>query len=170
MGWKVDPCALHDASLADGNSVPISGMCKGLEWLLHSLVFRVDFLLLPLGTCDMVLGVQWLSDLRDIMFNFKKLTMKFKYDGKMFSLEGITPKSQLAMVKTSTLQKSNEDQVQLFMIKVNIRNKKHTRVHAIQTRTLNLRLFKKYYRTILRCFKNLQVYLFLELHLITIFP
>lgn len=71
MGWIVDPCKVLDAKLVDGNSVPISGMCKGLEWLFHNTVFRVDFLLLPLGTCDMVLGVQWLSTLGDIIFNFK---------------------------------------------------------------------------------------------------
>lgn len=26
MEWKVDPCALLDANLADGNSLPITGM------------------------------------------------------------------------------------------------------------------------------------------------
>lgn len=34
-------------------------------------LFKAYFLLLPLGTCDMVLGVQWLYDLGDTKFNFK---------------------------------------------------------------------------------------------------
>lgn len=25
--WKVDPCKLLDASMADGNPMPVSGMC-----------------------------------------------------------------------------------------------------------------------------------------------
>lgn len=86
MGWKVDSCELLDANLADGNTMPISGVCKGIEWLLQGSVFRADFLLLYLGTCDVVFGVQWLSDLGDILFNFKKLTMQFEYEGKMLHL------------------------------------------------------------------------------------
>nr|XP_009593959.1 uncharacterized protein LOC104090542 [Nicotiana tomentosiformis] len=120
MGRKVDSCELLDANLADGNTVPISRVCKGIEWLLQGSVFRADFLLLPLGTCDVVLGVQWLSDLGDILFNFKKLTMQFEYEGKMLLLQGIRPKLQ--MVESDALQKIQRECAQLFMIKVVTRN------------------------------------------------
>lgn len=49
MGWKVDSCELLDTDLVDGNTVPISGVCKGIEWLLQGSVSRADFLLLPMG-------------------------------------------------------------------------------------------------------------------------
>lgn len=78
MGWRIDTCDLLNADLADGNFVPIFGLCKRLEWMLQGSVFRVDFWLLLLSSCDMVLGVQWLSELEDIMFNFKKITIKFE--------------------------------------------------------------------------------------------
>lgn len=44
MGWRVDPYNLLDANLADCNKVPIFGMCRGLEWLLHDTLFKADFL------------------------------------------------------------------------------------------------------------------------------
>lgn len=37
----------------------------------------------------MVLGVQWLRDLGDILFNFKKLTMLFEHQGKLLPLKGV---------------------------------------------------------------------------------
>lgn len=64
----------------------------------------------------MVLGVQWLSNLGNIVFNFKQLTMQFNYEEKLFALQGITPK--LKMVESSSLHKSTGDNVQLFMIRV----------------------------------------------------
>nr|GEX56677.1 hypothetical protein [Tanacetum cinerariifolium] len=38
-------------------------MCKKFAWKIHEEEFVVDDMLLPLGGCDMVLGVQWLSTL-----------------------------------------------------------------------------------------------------------
>ncbi|GKA28049.1 putative mitochondrial protein, partial [Tanacetum coccineum] len=38
--------------------------------------------------CDMVVGIQWLSTLRDIKCNFKELKMGFKYNGKYMTLRG----------------------------------------------------------------------------------
>nr|GEW71402.1 retrotransposon protein, putative, Ty1-copia subclass [Tanacetum cinerariifolium] len=37
-------------------------------------------MLLPLGGCDMVLGIQWMETLEDFVCNFKGLTMEFVYD------------------------------------------------------------------------------------------
>lgn len=56
------------------------------------------------------------STLGDIVFNFKQLTIQIDYEGKVFALQGITPK--LKMVKSSSLQKSTRDNVQLFIIRV----------------------------------------------------
>lgn len=61
-----------------------NGCCK-------ELFFKADFLLFPLGTSDMVLGVQWICTLGghtwDINFSFSRLTMKFEYEGKKMMLQ-----------------------------------------------------------------------------------
>nr|GEW71863.1 reverse transcriptase [Tanacetum cinerariifolium] len=56
--------------------------CKGFTWKLKGETFVTDVMLLPLGGCDMVLGIQWLSTLGDIKSNFKDLRMEFVYNNK----------------------------------------------------------------------------------------
>ncbi|GJS23051.1 hypothetical protein Tco_0451683 [Tanacetum coccineum] len=52
--------------------------------------FLANMMTLSLGGCDMVLGVQWLSTLGDIQFNFQHLKMVFDYKGKTLILRGTT--------------------------------------------------------------------------------
>lgn len=49
---------------------------------MQGIWFKADVILVPLTNYDMVLGVQWLQTLYDIMWNFKKLTMRFKVNDK----------------------------------------------------------------------------------------
>ncbi|GJW15115.1 retrovirus-related pol polyprotein from transposon TNT 1-94 [Tanacetum coccineum] len=44
--------------------------------------FEADFMILPLGGCEMVLGVHFLSTLEDIKCNFYELRIEFKLNGK----------------------------------------------------------------------------------------
>lgn len=44
--------------------------------------------ILPLGGCDMVLGVQWLRKIGPTTFNYEDLTLKFKYWDEMLELQG----------------------------------------------------------------------------------
>ncbi|GJY83879.1 retrotransposon-related protein [Tanacetum coccineum] len=84
---KINPLQV---SVADGNKLTSESMCKGFSWLLHGERFTTDVMLLPLGGCDMVLGVQWLATLGDIMWNFTSLRMQFQYEGRQVALRGTT--------------------------------------------------------------------------------
>lgn len=44
-----------------------------------------------LASCDMATGIQWLRELGLILWNFKKLTMKFSYGGEIVELQGLEP-------------------------------------------------------------------------------
>lgn len=55
-------------TVVDGNKVAKS---------LQNTSFNSDMILLPLGCCDLVLGIKWLVNLGDITWNFRKLTMEF---------------------------------------------------------------------------------------------
>ena len=58
--------------------------------------FVSDVLLIPLGGCDLVLGIQWLATLRTIKWNFKKLKMEFNLKGTNYVMRGLkTDKVQM---------------------------------------------------------------------------
>ena len=50
--------------------------------------FEGDVLVLPVGGCEVVLGMQWLSTLGDVKWNFAELRMEFVQKGKKVVLRG----------------------------------------------------------------------------------
>lgn len=46
---------------------------------MHCLKCRANFLVMPIGGCEAVFGIQWLSTLGDVVWNFTDL--KFHYEG-----------------------------------------------------------------------------------------
>ena len=49
----------------------------------------LDFNVLHLGGCEVILGTQWLSTLGVISWNFRLLTMEFMHLGKRVFLKGL---------------------------------------------------------------------------------
>nr|GEW87591.1 hypothetical protein [Tanacetum cinerariifolium] len=70
-------------AIAGGKSLTSNNMCSKFTWSLQGEKFTTSVMLLPLGGCKMVLGIQWLSTLGDINCNFKDLRMSFKYNNKL---------------------------------------------------------------------------------------
>ena len=82
-------CPLQ-VTVASGKTLLGDTMCSDFIWKLQGEIFNASVMLLPLGCCDMVLGIQWLSTLRDIKCNFQELRMSFAYNGKVVNLRGST--------------------------------------------------------------------------------
>ncbi|KAJ7960281.1 Ty3/gypsy retrotransposon protein [Quillaja saponaria] len=80
--------ASFSVTVANGEQVKVQYGCKGLKWNMQGVDFQADFLIMPLGSCHMVLGVQWLSKLGSIVWNFDNLTMGFQWEGKQVLLQG----------------------------------------------------------------------------------
>lgn len=72
----------YEVTVANGEKIQSFGRCKDLNTLVQGVPINVDFYLLPLEGCDVVLGAQWLSMLRPIIWDFSKLQMKFKLEEK----------------------------------------------------------------------------------------
>lgn len=78
--------------------------------------FVSDVLIIPLGGCDMVLGVQWLSELETVKWDFKKLMMEFQFQGSHFVLKGLPPKS--TKLNNHMTSKSLECATQLYFLQL----------------------------------------------------
>lgn len=87
LGCVMTAITPFNVSVADGNKVQSHYVCKKSEWKMQGVPFSSDMLILPIGGCGMVLGIQWLVTLGDIMWNFRKLKMEFSVNGKKISLK-----------------------------------------------------------------------------------
>jgi len=61
--------------VANGQHLQCAAMCKGFSWNLLGESFTTDAMLVSLGNCEMVLGVQWLAGLGPIIWDFEKRRM-----------------------------------------------------------------------------------------------
>ncbi|GJZ35754.1 retrotransposable element Tf2 [Tanacetum coccineum] len=75
LGCKIRNTCPLEVSVAGGSKLISQYMVKDFQWKLQGIVFETDVMLFPLGGCEMVLGVQWLSTLGTIQWNFKDLVM-----------------------------------------------------------------------------------------------
>lgn len=66
-GSLIQPTSPLSVIVADGTKIISRAMVKDLCWTMQDTNFRSDIRLLPLGGCDMVLGVQWLSTLGPVL-------------------------------------------------------------------------------------------------------
>ncbi|GJZ57009.1 hypothetical protein Tco_0612503 [Tanacetum coccineum] len=65
-GCKIIPTSHVSITMAEGKQLVSVGECKGFTWKLKGETSVTDVMLLPLGGCEMVLGIQWLATLGNI--------------------------------------------------------------------------------------------------------
>ncbi|GAB4836211.1 hypothetical protein Ancab_039524 [Ancistrocladus abbreviatus] len=105
-------------TVADGNAIHSTSVCKQFKWKLQNTVFITDVMLLPLGGCEMVLGIQWLSTLGPIKWDFQQLKMEFHFKGVKHVLRG-SRRGHLQCVSQGTLQKMiAHETIQLYAIQL----------------------------------------------------
>lgn len=88
MGCQLKQTYPLQVSIPGSNNLISRQECKGFVWQMQGEMFQTDVMLLPLGGCEMVLGMQWLSTLGDVLCNFLKLRMHFVHKGKKVVITG----------------------------------------------------------------------------------
>ncbi|GKC89619.1 hypothetical protein Tco_1150268, partial [Tanacetum coccineum] len=90
--------------MGDGNKIVSQHMVKDFQWKIQGVLFETDVMFFPLGGCELVIWVQWLSTLGTIQWNFKELRMQFDYGGQKVVLRG-THQAELAWLTGKKLSK-----------------------------------------------------------------
>ena len=85
----VDQSQTLEVKVANGALIRTKGFCDQVPVCLQGREFSIQFHVLPLGGCDVVLGTQWLTTLGDIQWNFQFLTMEFCHQGHNIKLQGL---------------------------------------------------------------------------------
>jgi hypothetical protein len=94
--------------VANGQEIVSSGRNDGVPLKLQGTQFHIDFFVLPLAGCDVVLGIHWLRILGPILWDFTALTMEFTYFGKKCLLKGIQPGFNWCLQDPSTFKLSSQ--------------------------------------------------------------
>jgi hypothetical protein len=76
--------------IANGGSMKCGGHCENVhlqfgDYQLKSHMFSID-----MGSCDIVLGADWLKTLGPILMDFKELIVKFDQEFYQYKFQGIT--------------------------------------------------------------------------------
>ena len=76
---SIDTKAKLDVIMASGDKLPSIGRCTKTVLTIQGTLICVDFHILPLGGCDVVLRAQWLQTLGPILWDFQRMWMQFTY-------------------------------------------------------------------------------------------
>ncbi|XP_008369320.2 uncharacterized protein [Malus domestica] len=85
-GRQAQSTQAFEVMIADGGIVRSSGCCRDTALCLGGYNCVVDFYSLPLGGCDVVFEVQWLSSVSPVLWDVQLLTMEFFANAQHYKL------------------------------------------------------------------------------------
>lgn len=88
LGCPIYKTCPMEVSIATGDSLVSSSMYRKCTWSLQGVEFKTDAMLVPLGGCEMVLGIQWLATLGPILWDFEHQRMEFTLNDSKVVLRG----------------------------------------------------------------------------------
>ncbi|PKA54738.1 hypothetical protein AXF42_Ash000573 [Apostasia shenzhenica] len=101
--------------LAAGATLRTQHMVRGLKWKMCGIEFSADVMIILLGSYDIILGVQWLTTLGPILWNFQQLVMEFQYQGHKILLRG-SRKKYIKIIDGKKIRSSPQNSTILMAI------------------------------------------------------
>ncbi|KAL5731844.1 hypothetical protein ACHQM5_004534 [Ranunculus cassubicifolius] len=105
LGCAISDMPSHSITVAGGGQLSCNSICRGFQWSIQGALFESDVRILPLGGCDLVLGVQWLKAIGPVLMDFSLLQLQFTYKGKSLSLKGFSSPNNLQVMSMQALHK-----------------------------------------------------------------
>ena len=75
--------------VANREKIECAGQCRAFILAIQGLLVTVNYYILPIAACQLVLGVQWLTTLGPIKTDYKQLTMTFNMAGTSHTFQGL---------------------------------------------------------------------------------
>lgn len=86
-----------EVTVANGERLISAGCCKKVTIVIQGISISIDFYILNLEGCQVVLGAHWLRTLGPIFWDFSNLWMEFTLGKKHCQLKGETVKRLSAL-------------------------------------------------------------------------
>jgi hypothetical protein len=88
-------CYIHEVNnfqimISNGDSMKCGGHCENVHLQIGDYHLKSHMFAIDMGSCDIVLGADWLRTLGPILMDFKELTMQFDQEGQQYKFQGIT--------------------------------------------------------------------------------
>jgi hypothetical protein len=96
-------------TVANENVMLCESHSPAFTWFMQDYEFKSNLRVLELGRHDIMLGVDWLKKYSPVLFDFIKLRLSFKKDGRMIELKGISQGAELQVINTLKEQRSFKD-------------------------------------------------------------
>lgn len=77
LGWSLQATKPFKVMITDGGKIMSQRCCRHIPLEVGGYNCHTDLFSLPLGGCDLVFGVQWLSTVSPVLWDFQLLTMEF---------------------------------------------------------------------------------------------
>jgi hypothetical protein len=76
--------------ISNGGSMKCGGCCENVHLQIGDYHLKYHMFSIEIGSCDIVLGADWLRTLGPIFMDFKELTIQFDQEGQEYKFQGIT--------------------------------------------------------------------------------
>jgi hypothetical protein len=76
--------------IANGGSMKFGAHCENVRLQIGHYQLKSHMFSTDMGSCDILLGVEWLHAFGPILMDFKELTMQFQQEGKRYQFQGLT--------------------------------------------------------------------------------
>ena len=104
-GLAVDQETSFSVTIAGDDKLQSEGICRAVCFKCQGLEIVTDFHVLPIGGCQMVLGVDWLQSLDELTVNFKKKRVKITRNNQSWELQGVLP-NDMEIVSARVMEKT----------------------------------------------------------------
>ncbi|KAE8728969.1 hypothetical protein F3Y22_tig00004035pilonHSYRG00004 [Hibiscus syriacus] len=101
-------------TVASGERLHSTSRSNQFTWHMQGYGFVHDFRVLQMGGSDMVLGVDWMKKFSPITLDFNEMTLTFKKNGNLISLQGGHRILSVKMISGDKMQKLTSKQIEVI--------------------------------------------------------